>query len=152
MRCNYCGQPYSTDKPLNETRCPTCGAPVDPKPAAVDRGYVSDRFAYNGYIVYTMYDPASRSVEYQWWLGDRLLERFAFSRDLLDDLVPPYEDCMPLLWSLFEMSQGRQDTVEIARMNERKQIRRLRISVEPEDGQPPYRSLSEIELYQAVHR
>ena len=108
--CDYCGQ--SSD----ETLCPSCGSrSFDSKPVSqIVRG---EPFRYNGYVVWWLADWAYDTTEYLFYLGDRLVERFTISREVLRMFVPEGQSVMPFIWDLFLVAQGEEEVLRVVEQN-----------------------------------
>lgn len=105
MKCDYCGT--QQDK---ADYCKSCGAKLPEKKGNDVQRY--DPFFYNGYIVYTLKNWSTDSVEVQFWLGYEMIERFAVTQDFLRSVVPEYCDPMPFFWELFLVACGEQECYE----------------------------------------
>lgn len=115
VKCTYCGatQPKAI-------LCAACGGPLQAEQARPeDTVQRWGPMFYNGYIVYEIDDRCRRSLSVQFWLGRELIETIEISRDVWEHFThdTPNVDHMSLFWDLFEVSQGHQETAEIALHN-----------------------------------
>jgi hypothetical protein len=112
MDCEYCGT-----KNQEGGKCSKCGAPID-APVA-DAALRSGPSFYEGYIVYTLSNWQTDSLEYQFWLGRELMERIRVSRKILDEFVGEGCDPMPFIWKLFLVARGELEVLEWQEKNNR---------------------------------
>lgn len=122
-RCDYC------EMATNETQCPGCGSRnFDNKPVnQITRG---EPFHYNGYVVWWLADAWLDTAEYLFYLGDRLVERFTVSRDVLNMFVPENCTAMPFIWDIFLVAQGEEEVLRVVEQNTIKPAT-FRITLEP---------------------
>lgn len=109
--CDYCGAERGEDG-----TCPGCQASgTDSQPASqIVKG---EPFHYNGYVIWWLADWAYDTAEYLFYLGDRLVERFTISREVLRMFVPEYESAMPFIWDLFLLAQGEEEVLQVVEQN-----------------------------------
>lgn len=110
--CQYCG----SEKEADEKRCTGCDAASFGEQAA-RRFYEGKPFHYNGYVVWWIEDIMHQTVEYLFYLGDRLVECITFSRCVLEQFIPESCDAMPFIWDLFKLAQGEEEVVRITEQN-----------------------------------
>ena len=109
-RCDYCGQ--ATD----EVRCPGCQSEnFDSKP--VNQIVRGEPFHFNGYVVWWLADAWLDSAEYLFYLGDRLVERFTISREVLNMFVPENCPAMPFIWDIFMVAQSEEEVLRVVEQN-----------------------------------
>ena len=142
-RCDYCGQSSG------EVQCPDCGSrSFGSKPVSqITKG---EPFHYNGYVVWWLAtDWAYDKAEYLFYLGDRLVERFTISRDVLRMFVPEYQSSMPFIWDLFLIAQGEEEVLRVVEQNTTKP-RTFRITLDPSPEKEYALGLSISVMHEAI--
>ena len=107
--CLYCGN--KRDK--TSEYCPGCGSyrTTDIQGYDIFPYERGEPFIYNGLIVYAFKNLLSNLCEFQFYAGDRLLERIEIERDFMLALreQDSGQSVMPLVWQLFEIAHGDRD-------------------------------------------
>ena len=92
--------------------CPSCGsASFDSKP--VSRLHESQPIHYNGYVIWWCADWHLDTAEYLFYLGDRLVERFTVTREVLRMFVPEACSATGYIWDLFLIAQGEEEVLQV---------------------------------------
>ena len=110
--CSYCGQKSEPELVC----CEHCGAPLPEYPREMWR---SEPFPYNGYVVWGLRETEFRfdQVSYYFYLGDRLVDVVMVDRDVIKSFVPEAYDPMDFIFSLFELSQGKEEVLRVVEEN-----------------------------------
>lgn len=109
--CDYCELESS-----GEDECPGCGArSFGSKPAS--HVFESQPMHYNGYVIWWIENLWHDSAEFLFYLGDRLVERFSLSREVLRMFVPEHCSMMPFIWDVFLVAQGEEEVLRVAEQN-----------------------------------
>ena len=109
--CLYCGTEG------DEKNCTGCGAPLV-KDKVHERIERSEPFFYNGYIVWSLRDPARRMSEFYFYLGAQLVDTIMITDHLIASLnIDPFGGVMEFIFKLFELSQGTEEVLRIQQQN-----------------------------------
>lgn len=111
--CIYCGGEHFeiADIP-SKGACLGCGSRKTQTESNEQKLERRSPFSYNGLIIWPLENFANDTVEFQFYAGDRLLEKLVFSREYLRTIQNDYgigTDIMPMIWQLFEVANGRRD-------------------------------------------
>lgn len=110
--CQYCG----SEKEADRARCAGCDAASFGARQA-QQIHKGEPFHCNGYVVWWIEDTTRQTVEYLFYLGDRLVERIVLHRDVLRRFVSEHCDAMPFVWGLFEVAQGEVEVLRVTEQN-----------------------------------
>jgi hypothetical protein len=105
--CPYCNNMNHPDNPA----CLACGGPLGSTDLVNEERTRGMPFAYNGYIVWPLVDWARAVDEFHFYLGLELQGIVEFPHHLQRELVPMGTEYMPLVWDLFLLGRGEQETV-----------------------------------------
>jgi hypothetical protein len=78
MKCSFCGKEDRSKRIFPEGDCTQCGAPLE---LSVPRWTKTDPFYYKGFVVWVMRNHMIGSIEFQFWKGMNLIDRYEISEE-----------------------------------------------------------------------
>ena len=108
--CSYCNQSVFSEV----GKCLGCGASVPVEIVITTKDMrKGEPFAYNGVIIWPIYDVGMDICEYHFYTGNTLQAIIPISRSLMDDMFPERDKgydipILPFLWELFLVAVGEK--------------------------------------------
>lgn len=109
LRCAYCAHIVFE----SERNCKNCNAPIVERENESTQLERYEPFGYNGFIVWPTKNHRMARREYHFFSGDKLVAIIPFDEEGWSKIVEQCESVMPLVWNLFELSQGYIDHIKI---------------------------------------